>query len=118
VTPEEPKRFDPSDLIIGADQLRWSPDGLYILFTWKQPSSNDIYVVALSNPRSPIRLTNTAGSKEAAYSPDGQWIAFTSTRDQNAEIYLMTANGANATNLTNSPSSRDMQPDWQRAGPP
>ena len=116
--PGEPKRFDPSDLIIGADHLRWSPDGLYLLFTWKQPSSNDVYVVAVSNPRSPIKLTNTAGSKEPAYSPDGQWIAFTSTRDQNPEIYLMTANGANETNLTNSPSSRDLQPDWQPAGPP
>jgi serine/threonine protein kinase len=112
----EPKRFDPSDFIIGAENLRWSPDGLYLLFTWKQPSSNDLYVVALSNPRSPTRITNTAGSKEGAYSPDGQWIAFTSTVDQNPEIYLIMANGANPVNLTNSPSSRDMQPDWRPVG--
>jgi Tol biopolymer transport system component len=114
----EPKRFDPSDFIIGVENLRWSPDGQYLLFTWKQPTSNDLYVVPLSNPRSPTRITNTAGSKEGAYSPDGQWIAYTSTVDQNPEIYVMLANGVSPVNLTNSPSSRDMQPDRQPVGAP
>ena len=59
-----------------------------------------------------MKLTNTAGNKEPAFSSDGRYIAFTSTRDQNPEIYIMTANGADETNITNRPGV-DMQPDWQ-----
>ena len=42
-------------------------------------------------------------------------IAFVSNRDGNDEIYVMDANGANQTNLTNSPGS-DTKPDWSPDG--
>jgi Tol biopolymer transport system component len=108
----EPPYFDPSDTIIGADDLDWSPDGLYLVFTWYRSRQNEVYLVPLSDPRAWVKLTNTAGNKEPAFSPDGMYIAFTSTRDQNPEIYIMTANGADETNITNRPGV-DMQPDWQ-----
>lgn len=108
-----PTRFDRRDSIIGADHLRWSGDGLFFLYTWIQPRTNEIYLVTLANPASPQKLTNSAGNKEPALSPDGTYIAFTSTRDQNLEVYLMSAGGADEVNLTNLPTARDMQPDWQ-----
>lgn len=112
--PGQPTRFDPSDHIIGAEDIAWSPDASLLAFTWVQPTMNEIWLARLSdNGANPIKLTNSLGNKEPAFSADGQWIAFTSTRDQNPEIYLMTANGGNQTNLTQSPSSRDLQPDWQ-----
>lgn len=113
----EPTFFDLNDTIIGADNLRWSPDGKYLIFTWFRPGLNEIYLVPLSNYTYWERLTNTAGNKEPAFSPDGRYIVFTSTRDQNPEIYMMTANGADERNLTNHPA-RDMQPDWQPLPPP
>lgn len=109
----EPRWFDRSDTILGVNHLRWSPDGTLLLFTWEQPGTNEIYIVPLDAPSTRVKLTNSAGNKEPAFSPDGEWIVFTSTRDMNPEIYQMTVNGANETNLTNSPSSRDLQPDWQ-----
>jgi serine/threonine protein kinase len=108
-----PARFDRRDSIIGADHLRWSGDGLFFLYTWRQPTSNEVYLVTLADPTSPQKLTNSAGNKEPALSPDSTYIAFTSTRDQNAEVYMMTASGADEINLTNLPTARDMQPDWQ-----
>ncbi len=85
-----------------------------IAFTWVQPTSNEIYVARQEDRgANPIKLTNSLGNKDPEFSPDGQWIAFTSTRDQDPEVYLMTANGSNESNLTQSPSSRDLQPDWQ-----
>jgi Tol biopolymer transport system component len=108
-----PVWFDRSDTIIGADDLAWSPNGLYLAFTWYVSHQNEIYLVPLSDPRAWERLTNTAGNREPAFSPDGMYIAFTSTRDQNPEIYIMTANGADETNITNRPGGVDMQPDWQ-----
>jgi Tol biopolymer transport system component/predicted Ser/Thr protein kinase len=112
--PGEPERFDRTDHIIGAENLDWSPDGSAIVFAWIQPTMNEIYLARLSDHgANPLKLTNSLGNKEPAYSVDGQWIAFTSTRDQNPEIYIMTANGSNQSNISNSPTSRDMQPDWQ-----
>jgi serine/threonine protein kinase len=111
-----PSAFDRSDTIIGADHLDWSSDGLFLVFTWKQPGSNEIYVVPAGDPKRWQKLTSSAGNKEASFSPDGQFLVFTSTRDQNPEIYVMPIGGGNDTNLTQSSSSRDMQPDWQPGG--
>jgi eukaryotic-like serine/threonine-protein kinase len=111
-----PTRFDRSDTIIGADHLDWSPDGLFLVYTWIQPGSNEIYIVPADDPKRWQKLTNSAGNKEASFSPDGRFLIFTSTRDQNPEIYLMPVGGGNETNLTNSPSTRDQQPDWQPGG--
>ena len=108
-----PSAFDRSDTIIGADHLDWSPDGAFLSFTWKQPGSNEIYIVPADDPKRWQKLTNSAGNKEPSFSPDGRFIVFTSTRDQNPEVYLMPVGGGNETNLTQSSTSRDMQPDWQ-----
>lgn len=59
-------------------------------------------VVTVSEPYQP-----SAAAKEK--------IAFTSDRDGNNEIYMMDADGANAVNLTNHPSS-DRHPAWSPDG--
>ncbi len=112
---DPPRYFDRSDTFLGASDLRFSPDGQWILFTWRRPGSHEIYVVRWDDPRSFLRLTNSAGNREPAFSPDGRFIVFGSTRGQNPEIYRMTASGADQVNLTNSPTSRELQPDWQPA---
>lgn len=109
----EPTKFDRSDTIIGADHLTWSPDGTSLAYSWIQPTFTEIYAVPADSPRSWVKLTNTLGNREPAYSPDGQFIAFTSTRDQNLEIYRMATDGTNPINISQSPTSRDIQADWQ-----
>ncbi len=111
-----PAAFDRSDTIVGADNLDWSSDGLWLTYTWKQPGSNEIYIVPAGDPKRWQKLTNTAGNKEPRFSPDGNFIVFTSTRDQNPEIYLMPVGGGNEANLTQSSATRDSQPDWQPGG--
>ncbi len=111
-----PSAFDRSDTIVGADHLDWSSDGLWLIFTWKQPGSNEIYIVPADDPKRWQKLTNSAGNKEPSFSPDGNFIVFTSTRDQNPEVYLMPVGGGNETNLTQSSGTRDLQPDWQPGG--
>ncbi|MFP3854157.1 MAG: protein kinase domain-containing protein, partial [Anaerolineales bacterium] len=57
--PSEPTRFDPTDRIIGAQDLSWSPDGELIAYTWVQPGSNEIYLARMSDRgRNPVKLTS------------------------------------------------------------
>jgi len=107
--------FDLRDKIVGVDHLDWSPDGENIVFTWHyQRGANEITAVPLSERGHQFtRLTNTLGNREPAFSPDGKYIVFTSSRDQNYEIYIMTSGGQGQTNISNGPTSREMQPAWQ-----
>lgn len=110
-----PVDWDRRDSVRNLADLRWSPDGSLLAFTWfYQRGVNEIYLAPLVDRGfNHTQLTTTNGNKEPAFSPDGQFIAFSSTRDGKPEIYVMTVSGANQINLSNSPASRDMQPDWQ-----
>ena len=50
-----------------------------------------------------------------SWSPDGAKIAFSSNRDGNREVYVMSADGSNQINLTNSPND-DNNPSWSPDG--
>ncbi|MFQ5932997.1 MAG: hypothetical protein ACE5MM_11375, partial [Nitrospiraceae bacterium] len=110
-----PVDFDRRDQMRSLEDLSWSPDGQHFLFTWfYSPGVNEIYTALLEDRAATFtKLTSTNGNKEPAFSPDGQLIAFTSTRGGKPEVYIMTAGGGNQTNLTNSPATRDLQPDWR-----
>jgi Tol biopolymer transport system component len=110
-----PIDWDRRDSVRNLADLRWSPDGSLLLFTWTyQRGVNEVYVAPLSDRGfNSTQLTSTNGNKEGVFSPDGRFIAFTSTRDGKPDVFVMTVSGANQVNLTDSPTSRDMQPDWQ-----
>ena len=112
---EVPIDFDRRNQVRGLADLAWSPDGTYFAFTWSyQRGANEIFVAPVADRGATWeRLTSTNGNREPAFSPDGQWIAFSTTRDGKPEIYLMTIGGANQINLTSSPATRELQPDWQ-----
>jgi eukaryotic-like serine/threonine-protein kinase len=113
----EPLDFDRGDRIVGVEHLDWSPDGQFMVFTWKQPRIFEIYTIPIADRGARWeKLTNSLGNVEPRFSPDGQYIIFSSTRDQNPEIYIMTVSGADQRNLTLNPN-RDMQPDWQPPPP-
>ncbi|MCZ6529334.1 MAG: protein kinase [Chloroflexi bacterium] len=110
-----PVDFDRRDQMRSLENLSWSPDGTHFLFTWFYTRGvNEIYTARVEDRAATFtKLTSTNGNKEPIFSPDGQMIAFTSTRDGKPDVYLMTAGGGNQTNLTNSPATRDMHPDWR-----
>jgi Tol biopolymer transport system component/serine/threonine protein kinase len=108
-----PVWFDVQDRIQRVFDLRWTPDGEFIIFSWRLPGKYEIYALPIDDRGNNwTKLTNSLGNVEPAISPDGKWIAFTSTRDQDPEIYVMTITGADQTNLTNR-LGRDQNPDWQ-----
>ncbi len=110
-----PVDFDRRDQMRNLENLSWSPDGTHFLFTWFYIRGvNEIYTARVADRAATFtKLTSTNGNKEPRFSPDGQLITFTSTRAGKPDVYLMTAGGGNQTNLTNSPATRDMHPDWR-----
>ena len=112
---EVPRDFDRSDQMRSLEDLSWSPDGTHFLFTWFYTRGvNEIYTARVEDRAQTFtKLTSTNGNKEPVFSPDGQLIVFTSTRGGRPDVYVMTAGGGNQTNLTNSPATRDIHPDWQ-----
>jgi len=110
---KEPIWFDVQDRIRSVFDIVWTPDGGFIIFSWRLSGKYEIYALPLEERGNNwVRLTNSLGNIEPAISPDGQWIVFTSTRDQDPEIYLMTISGADQVNLTNR-LGRDQNPSWQ-----
>jgi serine/threonine protein kinase len=108
-----PVWFDVVDRIQGVYDLRWTPDGKFIVFSWRLPGKYEIYALPIEERGNNwIKLTNSLGNIEPAVSPDGQWVVFTSTRNQDPEIYRMTITGADQINLTDR-LGKDMNPDWQ-----
>jgi len=96
----------------------WAPDGGRIAFSTGSEDAREICVMKAvpedgdTNP--PINLTNDAADdSDPAWSPGGEIIAFTSDRTGDDEIWRMEADGTDPTNLTRSPNSQDIQPDWQ-----
>jgi hypothetical protein len=110
-----PLDFDRRDQMRSLEDLSWSPGGTHFLFTWFYTRGvNEIYTARVEDRATTFtKLTSTNGNKEPDFSPDGQMVAFTSTRSGKPDIYIMTAGGGNQTNLTNSPATRDMHPDWR-----
>jgi Tol biopolymer transport system component len=96
----------------------WSPAGGKIVFSTGDVGAREILAMKAfpqngdTNPA--INLTRIAADdSDPDWSPDGKQIAFTSDRTGNDEIWRMEADGSAPDNLTNSPASEDLQPDWQ-----
>jgi Tol biopolymer transport system component len=93
----------------------WSPDGQRIAFTRRDTSGNyDVWVIDLASGDE-LRLTSgPAQDRNPTWSPDGTAIAFVTNRDaaEDYEIYVMGANGSGPTNITRSPRTIDLAPDW------
>jgi Tol biopolymer transport system component len=102
----------------------YSPDGRLIAFDSERTGNPDVFVMRANGAR-PTQLTDDPGVDIlSAYSPDGRSIAFTSDRDGDQipdappgelfpDIFRMRADGSQETNLTNSPTIFEANPDWQ-----
>lgn len=89
----------------------WSPDGAQLAFVSTRDGNAEIYLIDLRSADGERNLTNSPFDENyPAWSLDGNWLAF-SRYTTNNEIFVMTVDGNNATNLTNS-SSSDWSPVW------
>jgi Tol biopolymer transport system component len=92
----------------------WSPNGETLLFA-AASALGDLEVFSI-NPDSGdgANLTEARGDDwDPAWSPDSELIAFVTNRDGDQEIYLMYADGRAQRNLSQRPTTPEMNPAWR-----
>ncbi|MGH9253592.1 MAG: protein kinase domain-containing protein [Vicinamibacterales bacterium] len=71
----------------------WSADGRFLLYhsgAGGSQTSNDVWVLPLTEERKPRPLVQTPFSETRGYfSPDGRWVAYQSNESGTNEIYVM-----------------------------
>ncbi len=91
----------------------WAPVGGEIAFSRGAEGERDIYTMGTGGDDEAPIVTAAGDDSDPTFSPDGRQIAFASDRTGDGEIWVAGAEGAGPSNLTKSPSSEEIQPDWR-----
>ena len=108
-----------TNMVDGACQPDWSPNGLHIVFISPCPArQNDhpgaqLFVINVDGSGLVELPKMDGGGFDPAWSPDGSRIAFTSLQNTNPQIYVINLNDYYVTQLT-SASGSVLMPDWSR----
>jgi eukaryotic-like serine/threonine-protein kinase len=108
-----------TNMIDGACQPDWSPDGLHIVYIspcsarQKDHPGANLYVINVDGGGRVELPPMEGGAFDPAWSPDGKRIAFASLQDGLSQIYALTLDGYAVTPLT-AKSSNSLLPDWAR----
>ncbi|MFQ5537141.1 MAG: hypothetical protein ACE5GJ_06780 [Gemmatimonadota bacterium] len=95
---------------------RWSPDGTKIAFQRAVGNWFQIFTMDLSSGGQVSQITaGEVNHYMPTWSPDGSRIAYISDRADGRHLWIMTAEGANQTQLT-SGSAEEVHPDWGHDG--
>ena len=106
LTPEGETSLEPS----------WTPDGSRIVFTSWLDGNPDIFLMDADGSDWRPVTRDTAYDRSGRLSPDGRRVVFVSERTGDPDIWVIDVDGSNPVNLTRSPSSFDVDPDWSPDG--
>jgi len=96
----------------------WSPDGKAIELSTTLTGRANLWKVE-ANGGWPTQIAQSDERQhEGQWSPDSKWIAFTQDKGGNElwDIYVISSNGLQLSNLTNTPDVREQAPRWSRDG--
>ena len=106
-----------TNMVDGACQPAWSPNGLRLVFISPCPKRQEqypgaiLYVINADGSGVSPLAAGDGGNFDPAWSPDGTRIAFTSLRDGSAQIYILRLADNTVSRLTE--ASSDIKfPDW------
>ena len=100
----------------------WSPDGSRLAFVREDSTGLDQIWVMDSDGRNVRQLTTLESNSidnpkhGPKWSPDGQWIAFTLGMMEPREVFMVTADGSQVLNVTNTPGVDENFLDWSPDG--
>jgi Tol biopolymer transport system component len=117
-----------TNIVDGACQPSWSPDGLQIVFISPCLTRGDVSEIAYKDSSLYVMNADGSGQKplttvpgsdfDPDWSPDGKRIAFTSLRDGKKDIYTLTIESGAITRLTtvSGDVQENSQPSWSPFG--
>jgi Tol biopolymer transport system component/predicted Ser/Thr protein kinase len=111
-----------TDLMDGACQADWSPDGNQIVFTspcakkrMLYPGSS-LYILDLESELITALPPSLEGDFDPAWSPDGEWIAYTSLVNDQTLIMKIRVDDFNSVQQLSDSTHDDSQPAWSEDG--
>jgi Tol biopolymer transport system component len=95
----------------------WSPMGDRLVFTYKGPQNDDIWIIDRDGSN-PNNLTPDTPSNDMtpAWSPDGQSITFMSDRAGKWDLWIMGTDGSHPRNLTEGNKGYVVEHEWSPDG--
>lgn len=103
----------------GNSDATWSPDGTQVAFvSTRDGGAPNIFVMRTDGSRLREITHDATGKSELAWSPRGDRIAFVHepSGGGDREIYSIATNGSDLTDLSNDPTSDDIEPAWSPDG--
>jgi Tol biopolymer transport system component len=103
----------------GNSDPTWSPDGTHIAFVSERENEVPQIFIMRSDGTDVRQITHDrAGKSQLAWSPSGDRIAFTRAPagEDDQEIDSIRTDGSGLTDLTNDPTSPDLEPAWSPDG--
>jgi len=112
LTPDDETSLEPSWIPGGG--LTADQDIVYT--SWRDGDAN-IYRMSRDGTNRTALTSHPANDRSGRFSPGGLRLAFVSERDGQPDVFLLSAGGRpTPENLTNSPTSRDVDPEWSPDG--
>jgi Tol biopolymer transport system component len=101
-----------ADTTIGFHQdLTWSPDGKWIVFSADVGNGYDLWMAPVSGSDIEPLTSDGKSNLWTSWSSDGRKLAFTSGRDGGTDLYVMDTEGRAVERLTSGPG-RNQAPSW------
>jgi Tol biopolymer transport system component len=98
--------------IAGGDEPRWSPTGMWIVFTrYTTNGTPSVYLVRPDGTDLHRLQTHVGDAADASFSPDGKRVIFDTNAGGNTDLHTTTLTGTQLIRITSTPGL-DSAPAW------